>query len=93
MVIRMRVTICFVIIQLCGHSVHNTTQHRSRPGTAKRVKLVEKGLPLSEEEQIKAQFPLKRSLEISVGWKQEGDSFKKLRTDEIIDVRAGMTKT
>ena len=63
-----RVTICIVIIQLCGHSVHNTTQHRSRPGTAKRVKLVEKGLPLSEEEQIKAQFPLKRSLEeISVG--------------------------
>ena len=54
---------------------------------------MEKGLPLSEEEQIKAQFPLKRSLEISVGWKQEGDSSKKLRTDEIIDVRAGMTKT
>ena len=52
---------------------------------------MEKGLPLSEEEQIKAQFPLKRSLEISVGWKQEGDSSKKLRTDEIIDVRAGMT--
>ena len=23
---RMRVTICIVIIQLCGHSVHNTTQ-------------------------------------------------------------------
>ena len=88
----MRVTICIVIIQLCGHSVHNTTQHRSRPGTAKRVKLVEKGLPLSEEEQIKAQFPFKRSLEeISVGWKQEGDSSKKLRIDEIIDVRAGMT--
>ena len=81
----MRVTICIVIIQLCGHSVHNTTQHRSRPGTAKRVKLVEKGLPLSEEEQIKAKFPFKRSLEeISVGWKQEGDSSKKLRIDEII---------
>ena len=52
---------------------------------------MEKGLPLREEEQIKAQFPLKRSLEISVGWKQEGDSSKKLRIDEIIDVRAGMT--
>ena len=58
---------------------------------AKRVKLVEKGLPVSEEEQIKAQFSLKRSLEISAGWKQEGDSSKKLRTDEIIDVRPGMT--
>ena len=58
---------------------------------AKRVKLVEKGLPVSEEDQIKAQFSLKRSLEISAGWKQEGDSSKKLRTDEIIDVRPGMT--
>ena len=48
---------------------------------------------MREEEQIMAQFPLKRSLEISVGWKQEGDFSKKLRTDEIIDVRAGMTKT
>ena len=74
-------------------SADTTSSAGPRPGTAKRVKLVEKGLPLSEEEQIKAQFPLKRSLEISVGWKQEGDSFKKLRTDEIIDVRAGMTKT
>ena len=57
---------------------------------AKRVKLVEKGLPGNDEDQIKAQFSLKRSLEISVGWKQEGDNSKKLRTDEIIDVRAGM---
>ena len=73
-------------------SADTTSSAGPRPGTAKRVKLVEKGLPLSEEEQIKAQLPLKRSLEISVGWKQEGDSSKKLRTDEIIEsVRAGMT--
>ena len=51
---------------------------------AKRVKLVEKGLPVSEEDQIKGQSSLKRSLEISAGW--VGD--KRIRTEEVIHVRA-----
>ena len=51
---------------------------------AKRVKLVEKGLPVSEEEQIRGQIALKRSLEISAGRTAD----KKLRTEEVIDVRA-----
>jgi len=53
---------------------------------AKRVKLVEKGLPLSEADQIKGQYSLKRSLEISAGIFD--DSSKKMRTDDIIDVKA-----
>ena len=51
---------------------------------AKRVKLVEKGLPVSEEDQIRAQSSLKRSLEISAGWVAD----KKLRADDVIDVKA-----
>ena len=51
---------------------------------AKRVKLVEKGLPVSEEEQIRAQSSLKRSLEISAGWVAD----KKLRAEDVIDVKA-----
>ena len=53
---------------------------------AKRVKLVEKGLPISEAEQIKGQYSLKRSLEISAG--MYDDTSKKMRTDDIIDVKA-----
>ena len=43
---------------------------------------MEKAIPVDEEDQIKAQFSLKRSLEISAGWTQDGDSCKKLRSDE-----------
>ena len=54
---------------------------------------MEKAIPVDEEDQIKAQFSLKRSLEISAGWTQDGDSCKKLRTDEVIDVRVGLNST
>ena len=53
---------------------------------AKRVKLVEKGLPPNDADQIKGQYSLKRSLEISAGMLDE--SSKKMRSDDIIDVKA-----
>ena len=53
---------------------------------AKRVKLVEKGLPFSEAEQIKGQYSLKRSLEISAGI-FDGEASKKMRTDDVIDMK------
>eukprot|EP00092_Neocalanus_flemingeri_P007103 GFUD01007673.1.p1 GENE.GFUD01007673.1~~GFUD01007673.1.p1 ORF type:complete len:1388 (+),score=342.68 GFUD01007673.1:44-4207(+) len=62
----------------------NDTQHGK---AAKRVKLVEKGLPVSEADQIRGQYSLKRSLEISAGL-CDGDSTKKMRTDDIIDMKA-----
>ena len=46
-----------------------------------RVKLVEKGLPVSEEDQIRSQATFKRSLEISAGF----SGSKKIKTEDVID--------
>jgi len=51
---------------------------------ATRVKLVEKGIPTSEQEQIKGQEALKRSL----AGLQEEDGVKRARIEEVIDVRS-----
>jgi len=54
--------------------------HPDHGKLAKRVKLVEKALPVTDEDQIKSQGNLKRSLEISAGL-----SNKKIKTEEVID--------
>ena len=48
-----------------------------------RVKLVEKGLPVSEEDQIRSQSNLKRSLELTA--RSEEESCKKIKTEDVID--------
>ena len=52
--------------------------------SATRVKLVEKGIPTSEQDQIRGQEALKRSL----AGLQEEDCVKRARIEEVIDVRS-----
>ena len=56
---------------------------------AKKVKLVEKGLPDTEQERVRRQDSLKRSLEISSGM-ADGEGSKKMKPDDIIDVKMEM---
>jgi len=56
---------------------------------AKRVKLVEKALPVSDADQIRSQANMKRSLELSAGifngGKQEEGPNKRIKTENVID--------
>ena len=56
--------------------------------SAKKVKLVEKGLPENGDDQIQAQATLKRNLELSAGQSTSySHGFKRMKTEDIVDVQ------